>query len=675
MEIYNHRIVITYDELVGGENLIVSIANYKAMKRRKQLQVLRPGKGANSCALIDYDTLPPHIKEAYVEIYGNDTYEDLKRMQVETVIVLDSEARVYFEAFRTADNKALPVEAQVEYTTNASVLNSLIEEINQRKSLRMAMGASTSGLYDTLVGSLERYRRVYGHTLPNSLSRLKDKIRDYKKNGYACLVSGKYGNINTMKITDEAGRFLIALKRSRVPVYTNEQIWQQYNRQAPELGFKQLKSLAAVTSFLNRSDVKPLWYDATQGELAWKQSYTRKQSTILPTMRDALWYSDGTKLNLYYKDIDKVTGKLTVKTTSVYEVMDAATECLLGYHISDNEDFEAQYNAFRMAIQIAGCRPFEIVNDNQGGHKKIEASGFFKQIARVSRRTSPYNGQSKTIESVFGRFQKQILHKYWYFTGQNIDTITEASDANMEFIADNKEKLPTYKELLQIYKECRNEWNTSAHPQSGIARIEMYKNSKNPKTTPISLVEMIDLFWMTNPKQVTYTSSGIRMVVKGRKYDYEILNQETGFPDTRFVYEHGLINKPLTVMYDPCDLSMVRLYEQTASGLVYIATAQPYIKIHRDIQSQEPGEMSFIHRALNDNKKLRLEHREKVNAIENEWGVNPERFGLNRPKLKGISKKMQEEKPVKPTRQKAETFDIGQYTKKVSNLVADPDKY
>mgnify|MGYP003447374853 CR=1 FL=1 len=39
------------------------------------------------------------------------------------------------------------------------------------------------------------------------------------------------------------------------------------------------------------------------------------------------------------------------------------------------------------------------------------------------------------------------------------------------------------------------------------------------------------------------------------------------------------------------------------------------------------------------------------------------------------SKKMQEEKPIKPTRQKAETFDIGQYTKKVSNLVADPDKY
>ena len=38
-------------------------------------------------------------------------------------------------------------------------------------------------------------------------------------------------------------------------------------------------------------------------------------------------------------------------------------------------------------------------------------------------------------------------------------------------------------------------------------------------------------------------------------------------------------------------------------------------------------------------------------------------------------KKMQEEKPIKPTRQKAETFDIGQYTKKVSNLVADPDKY
>ena len=86
-------------------------------------------------------------------------------------------------------------------------------------------------------------------------------------------------------------------------------------------------------------------------------------------MRDSLWYGDGTKINLYYKDYDK-DGKLVVRTTQVYEVIDAYSEVFLGYHISDSEDYEAQYNAYRMAVQVSGHKPYELVHDNQGGHKK-----------------------------------------------------------------------------------------------------------------------------------------------------------------------------------------------------------------------------------------------------------------------------------------------------------------
>ena len=56
----------------------------------------------------------------------------------------------------------------------------------------------------------------------------------------------------------------------------------------------------------------------------------------------------------------------------VYEVVDAYSEVLLGYYISDHENFEAQYNAYRMAVQVSGHKPYEIVHDNQGGHKRLE---------------------------------------------------------------------------------------------------------------------------------------------------------------------------------------------------------------------------------------------------------------------------------------------------------------
>lgn len=54
-------------------------------------------------------------------------------------------------------------------------------------------------------------------------------------------------------------------------------------------------------------------------------------------MRDALWYGDGTKLNLYYRNEQ---GKMC--TTGVYEVMDAYSETLLGYDIAPNENFDCR---------------------------------------------------------------------------------------------------------------------------------------------------------------------------------------------------------------------------------------------------------------------------------------------------------------------------------------------
>ena len=132
-------------------------------------------------------------------------------------------------------------------------------------------------------------------------------------------------------------------------------------------------------------------------------------------MANSRWEGDGTKLNLYYKD-DK--GKMC--TISVYEVMDVATEVFLGYDIAPTEKFDSQYRAYRMAVEFAKVKPYEIVTDNQGSQRTSLAQAFFAKIAVVAKPTMPYNGQSKSIESAFGRFQQQVLHKLWNFTGQNI---------------------------------------------------------------------------------------------------------------------------------------------------------------------------------------------------------------------------------------------------------------
>ena len=76
--------------------------------------------------------------------------------------------------------------------------------------------------------------------------------------------------------------------------------------------------------YLERPEIKPLWYDAVYGELAAKQLYARRNKTEMPTMRDSLWYGDGTKLNLFCKAVEN--GKTVVRSASVYEVIDAYSE-------------------------------------------------------------------------------------------------------------------------------------------------------------------------------------------------------------------------------------------------------------------------------------------------------------------------------------------------------------
>lgn len=682
MEYYNKMICVTVDELTEEYNgqRVMGTSNYKRLCASKRLFVARKAGGFGVYALIMYSSLPDRFRARFEAIHGNPEQILEQQKMEKKVLKIDKDARDFYMSHILPNGKTLVDTRVEEYTINASVLGLVLTALNERMAKVQALGGGVpKDLWHKALDLSESYRKDYNHTLPNTLRGFRDKMNAYKRNSYVALISGKDGNENTLKITDEAGDQIIALKRSKVPVYTNSQLFAKYNEIAKDKGWKPLKSISSLVSFLERPEVKRRWYDAVHGELAAHQKYTRKHKTALPSFRDSLWYADGTKLNLFYKDYDE-NGKLQVRTTQVYEVMDAFSETFLGYFISDRENFNAQYNAFRMAIQTAGHRPFEIVVDNQGGHKKDEAKDLFEHICHVFRFTAPYSGQSKTIESAFGRFQAEILHQDWRFTGQNITTKKAASRPNIEFIEANKENLYTLEELKIAYAKAREAWNNTKHPATGIARFEMYQNSVNPETTAVDQLDMIEMFWLTTPKPSTFTASGITIEINKKKYTYEVLGTDK-MPDLEFRKKHTF--RQFYVMYDPLDMTQVRLYTKETNGMRYVATAEPYVKIHRNLQEQKPGEMAFIRQMDIANKQERVDLQLEAAELEMAHGVAPEQFGLNRPKMRGISLVSTEalmETSVKKTKAKqAEIIDVGLLGKQVSNLtfndVALLDKY
>lgn len=404
MEYFGNIIAVTMHELTQSDDgeAVMSRSAYDHLVTRGRVNVLRPGKGLGSYALIEYHSLPERFRLRFEAKYGNP--EKIMK-QEDMPLAVDSEAQKYYHEYLLPNGEHLPEDKQTEYTLNARVLNALREMRGTQKAMRRACNNNTPVIWSNIFATAEELRQAYGHTLPKSEARLRDKLRQYTKEGYACLVSGKFCNANTLKITKAAGRQIVALRRCRVPVYTTKQLFEEFNRIAERRGWKRLASQSSLVQYLERPEIKPLWYDAVYGELAAKQLYARRNKTEMPTMRDSLWYGDGTKLNLFYKAVEN--GKTVVRSASVYEVIDAYSETLLGYAVSDTENFDAQFRAFRMAIETAGHKPYEIVTDNQGGQRSKIAQKFFANICRINRPTAPYNAPSKSIESVFGRFQSR----------------------------------------------------------------------------------------------------------------------------------------------------------------------------------------------------------------------------------------------------------------------------
>lgn len=644
MEYYNNILCVTYEDLGA-------IKDYETIKKtiiRGRCTVVRSGYGRDTYALIQYSSLPDKWRAAFEAVVGDPAEVLRERERMKVVETMHRpEAVKWMSAYRYEHNGrrvSLPEGKQREYVMNYTALHSLLCEHERRVRLTKASNNTRRDLWSLLHNSSEQMRLTYPHKLPSNVARLRVKLMGFKvamqegeEVAMLYVVSGKMGNQNAQKITADGEALLIALRRQQVPRLSIEQIRIMYNANAEQMGWPQLQSESVLYKWYEKPSVKPRWFDAVYGESKAHQKYDRKHSTELPEWSCALWYGDGTKLNLYYKDDE---GKIA--TINVYEVIDAASECLIGYHISESEDYDSQYKAFRMAIETAGVRPIEIVYDNQGGHKKLASQQFFSKIAMRHRPTAPYNGSSKTIEHAFYRLQSEVLSKHFNFTGQNITAKMDKSRPNIEFIEANKAHLPTLEELKAQYAACRREWNDMPHPKSGLSRQEMFDTRMHPSAAMVTEIDMVNMFWLTTSRPATYTNNGIRITVKGREYLYEVY-ESAGMPDVRWMSDH--IDAKFYVQYDPSDMTTVRLLsaEQDADARRFVRVASTKMVIHRAGIDQSSEEKAFIRQMRDRVNEERMRRVTEGRLIEIDHGVAPEQHGLNSPNPKAMPKELLEQ--------------------------------
>lgn len=658
-EYHNNILCIESNWLVRSG--VISKNNYRVLTQRGNLQVLRRGC-RNTPALVEYDSIPERFRKLVVQKIG-DPKEQTKHIKFRDFLRQDAEAINYFNDYTVPDGLPLPEKNKKEYAANAAVFNAINFLLNNKLSKRKALGNAKVNVWGKIadvVQSLPYHQ--WPCNLPKNARRLKDKYKAFQEEGYISLIHAGFCNDNSEKINDTAKSWLIARYADPVNrVATTWQLWVEYNKKAKQEDWKLIKSDKTIYNYLHQEEIKPLWFASRYGELKAKEKFTYFHSTKLPTMRDSLWYSDGTKLNLYYLDEN---GKMT--TAIVYEVMDAYSEVFLGYHIGQSEDYIAQYHAYKMAAKTAGHRPYQLGFDNQGGHGKLKSGEFLNKLAHLPINTQPYNGKSKTIENAFGRFQQQYMKKLWYFTGQNVTTKKAESKANMEYILANKESLPSFNEAIEAYIKVRNEWNNDPFQRTGEPRMQKYLNSSNPESPELSALDMVDLFWILREKPVMYAPSGLSFKEKKIKYEYVVFDENREV-DMNF-HVHS-IDKKFRIKFDPEDMTMIYLYEDTPLGLRFVNAAETKPVISRGRQEITEFEDIFAKRMNAKNKETRVDMRDATERVLDDHDATPEHYGHNSPHLKGIeSKKSRKSKKTdeKPKR-KVQPVSIGEYEKEVSN--------
>jgi hypothetical protein len=665
----SNKIYLEFNELVQLGIAESTLRNAKFENRPFWVFINDPAD--NRKVLIEFDALKDKYKELVKTTYGEPA-EYIANEWILNYYERDAKAFVYYSAYQLPNGKGLPSNHIETYTLAASTLN-MINRITKGdgKQALSTVGITKQQLWAAFL----KYIKANSIDLPGDYSRLTVKLREFAgKDGkgfndgqpdYDLLISKKFCNQNTRVIKQEAGEWLIA--RYAATMMQIPQLWVEYNIECVNKGWEPLRSHEAVRLWLEQPENKRLWEMRRRGKnyVSKKYAYQSKRNWV--QWRDSLWLSDGTKLNLYYQrpTVTKA-GNITMMKAAklnVYEVIDAHSEILLGHYLGESaEDYTAQYNAYRAAIQFSQHKPYECRYDNQGGHKKLESSSFLKKLSHITHRTMPYNPASKTIENIFGRFQRQFLSKLWFFTGMNITASSPDSRINEDYINANLKNLPTREEVAIIYEEYRNKWNNAPHPKHPEkSRMQVYLESKNPDAKPVDYLEMVELFWMQHPKPARYENSGISFQINGEVYEYEVLRENE--PDSEFRTKY--MDTYFSVKYDPNNYSYIRLYEDTPTGLRYIAIAQPRITVPYGKQGATPEELARVNKNIAIKKAEVAKWEQEITIIETNTGISKQSL---------IDEEVQQ-RNRQPVYAHVQHVSTGQQMKEISNMDSEDQEY
>ena len=510
MEYYGGQWCISYPELIDG--CIVSESNYRNWINRGKVTVMRQGKGFGNYALIAVDSIPEPYKTKINKVYPGGAQARLEGWIKSNYEVDQAATAFFFDKGKCG--VALTADKAKEYITNASVLNTCIKLYERASTAQKLFG----GKYDwsMMATTIETLRKHFGHTLPASTLRFRKKVNDYKANGYACLISGKFGNQSARKVDHKTERLILSLAvQPNKPWNTN--VLELYNAfvtgefdvwdiETGELldpenytdknGEPMVLSEATICNYLNKPKNKVLIDNALL-------SYTAFSHEIAPHMHRHHGEFSLSKVSFDDRDLPRKL-RDSRKRPKAYYAYDVTSGCCIGSAYNRAKNVDLVVDMFRDMFRLLdrqgwGC-PAEVEVENhlmsQWRDSFLRAGVMFPFV----RFCAPMNSKEKYAESANGVKKRSIEHKNHIGIGrfyaknskyrtESVKVFDELNDTYVE------KEYYTWDELIADDLRDIYEYNHALHPNQkkykGMTRWDVLVANINPTLQPLDKATIV----------------------------------------------------------------------------------------------------------------------------------------------------------------------------------------
>ena len=508
MEYYDGRMCIRPNELEAAG--IMTQEYCRQLACRGRLTMARRGGGSkNHYALIVVDSLPTQYLEEVKEKLGNGD-EVLAAGWFRDNYERDQAAVAWFNDRSNTGIDMKPAKVE-ECVINASVLNCCIRLHSRASDFQRILGNTYQ--WEKMAKAVESLREQFGHTLPTSMFRFRKKVAEYKREGYASLISGKFGNQTARRMTHREEQVILGIACLENQPYntTVREMYIMFLTGELEVYDINTGELFDPDTFAKKGEEPWIPSDATIANYLNKpknklliEHRHRSRSDFYHEQMPYMHRHNG-EFSLSQITMDDVDLKRRMKgneTVHAYYAYDVVSQCRVGAAYGRGKDDNLVAECFRDMFRLIERNGWgfpaglEVENHIMSKYK----NGLLKvgEVFDFVHFCAPLNSQEKYAEPLNGAFQRSIAHKNHagigrhYNKGKNRFDRQKVSDSSNDTYRDKR--YYTFEELVAADRADNMEWNNTLHPNQkrypGMTRWDVLVANINPTLRPFDRVTL-----------------------------------------------------------------------------------------------------------------------------------------------------------------------------------------